>query len=381
MPPVRDNQKPASIRAETSREGILTLTIDGRLDAQTTGNVWRETARVVEQASPRRIILDASHVDYCDGSGIGFLMQLQRQQQSRKGEIEIRGLASEFQHLLELFDPREFERTEREEPKRINVFEEAGRATVSIWGDIRNLVTFVGELGAALVSAVLHPRKVRWKDALLTAEQAGVNALPIIGLMGFLIGLIIAFQSAIPMRQFGAEIFVADLVGLSMLRELGPLITAIILAGRTGSAFAAELGTMKVNEEIDALTTMGLDPVRFLVSTRVMAAVVMTPLLTIFCNLFALTGGGVVFVLLGFPPITYVNQLVSALNYVDLLSGLFKAFVFGILVAGVGCLRGLQTTTGAQAVGESTTRAVVSGIILIIVTDGIFGVVFYYLGI
>ncbi|MFQ5932499.1 MAG: ABC transporter permease, partial [Nitrospiraceae bacterium] len=270
---MRDNQKPASIRAETSREGILTLTIDGRLDAQTTGNVWRETARVVEQASPRRIILDASHVDYCDGSGIGFLMQLQRQQQSRKGEIEIRGLASEFQHLLELFDPREFERTEREEPKRINVFEEAGRATVSIWGDIRNLVTFVGELGAALVSAVLHPRKVRWKDALLTAEQAGVNALPIIGLMGFLIGLIIAFQSAIPMRQFGAEIFVADLVGLSMLRELGPLITAIILAGRTGSAFAAELGTMKVNEEIDALTTMGLDPVRFLVSTRVMAAV------------------------------------------------------------------------------------------------------------
>ena len=364
-----------------SGEGTLTLTLSGRLDSRTTGPVWREAARVLGQTPPPRVIVDASQVEYCDGSGIGFLLDLRRRQQGPGRALEIRGLAAEFQNLLDLYDPREFEKTEREERKSINIAEDAGRAAVKIWQDFRTLIAFVGELLVATLSAVFHPRKVRWKDAFYVVEQAGVNALPIIGLMGFLIGLIIAFQSAIPLRQFGAEIFVANLVGLSMVRELGPLITAIILAGRTGSAFAAELGTMKVNEEIDALTTMGLDPVRFLVASRVMAATFVTPLLTIFCTLFALIGGGVVFVVLGFPMVTYISQLVGAMSYVDLLGGLFKAFVFGIVVAGIGCLRGLQTTTGAQAVGESTTRAVVAGIALIIAIDGIFGVVYFYLGI
>ena len=309
------------------------------------------------------------------------MLELRRQQTRRGAEIEIRGLASAFQDLLDLFDPREFEKVEREERKPINVAEETGRATVRIWEDIRTLITFVGELAVDLLSALRRPTQVRWRDACLVAETAGANALPIIGLMSFLIGLIIAFQSAIPMRQFGAEIFVANLIGLIMLRELGPLITGIILAGRSGSAFAAELGTMKVNEEIDALTTMGVEPVRFLVVPRVIAAVVITPLLTVFANLFGLIGGGVVFLSLGFPLVTYVNQMLWTVDYGDLLGGLFKAFVFGILVAGVGCLRGLQTATGAQAVGESTTRAVVSGIVLIIVTDGIFAVMYYYLGI
>ena len=161
-----------------------------------------------------------------------------------------------------------------------------------------------------------------------------------------------AFQAAIPMRQFGAEIFVANLIGLSMLRELGPLMTAIILAGRSGSAFAAELGTMKVNEEIDALTTMGIDPVHFLVVPRVISAVLMTPLLALFSDLLGLIGGAVVLLSLGFPLITYINQVLSAVAFGDLLGGLVKSFVFGILVAGIGCLRGLQTKTGASAVGE-----------------------------
>jgi phospholipid/cholesterol/gamma-HCH transport system permease protein len=195
------------------------------------------------------------------------------------------------------------------------------------------------------------------------------------------VGLIIAFQAAMPMGQFGAEIFVADLIALGMLRELGPLMTAIVLAGRSASAFAAELGTMKVNEEIDALSTMGLDPVRFLVVTRVLAALVMTPLLTIFANLVGLIGGAVVLLSLGFPLVTYTNRVLAAVDYVDLASGLCKAFVFGILIAAIGCLRGLQTGTGARAVGESTTRAVVSGIVLIVVVDGVFAVVYHYLGI
>jgi phospholipid/cholesterol/gamma-HCH transport system permease protein len=183
------------------------------------------------------------------------------------------------------------------------------------------------------------------------------------------------------LRQFGAQLFIANLIGLSMLRELGPLMTAIILAGRSGSAFAAELGTMKVREEIDALKTMGLDPVRFLIVTRVVAAVCMTPLLTIFADLVGLIGGSVVMLSLGFPLVTFFHQVQYALSYGSLVGGLVKSFAFGILVAAIGCLRGLQTGTGATAVGQSTTSAVVSGIILIAITDGIFSVVYYYLGV
>jgi ABC-type transport system involved in resistance to organic solvents, permease component len=172
----------------------------------------------------------------------------------------------------------------------------------------------VGELCAALGRAIRHPGLVRWRDAWLTAELAGVNALPIVALLGFLLGLIMAFQAAIPMRQFGADLYVANLIGLSILRELGPLLTAIVLAGRSGSAFAAELGTMKVSEELDALTTMGLEPVGFLVVPRVIAAVAMTPLLAIFAGVFGLIGGAVVMLSLGFPLVTYMNQVQAAVT-------------------------------------------------------------------
>lgn len=192
---------------------------------------------------------------------------------------------------------------------------------------------------------------MRWKDAFLVAGTAGVNALPIVGLISFLVGPIIAFQAAIPMKQSGAEIFVADLIATAMLRELGPLVTAIVLAGRSGLAFAAEIGTMKINEEINALTTMGLDPVRFLVVTRVIAAVLMTPLLSVFANLMGLVGGAIVVLSLGYPLVTYVNQVPGAADFVDLIGGLSKAFVFGLIAAGIGCLRGLQTKTRASAAG------------------------------
>ena len=295
--------------------------------------------------------------------------------------MEIRGLPVEYQPLLELFDPSEFKEVKPARPEPVHLPLQVGEAAAHLWHDMAALVRFVGELAAALAAAARHPGNVRWRDALLAAENAGVNALPIVALISFLMGLIMAFQSAIPMRQFGVEIFVADLVALSMLRELGPLMTAIILAGRSGSAFAAELGTMKVNEEINALTTMGLDPVRFLVVTRVLAAVFMMPFLTIFANLMGLIGGSVVLLSMDYPLVTYVQEVLNAVHLKDLMSGLGKSVVFAILVAGVGCLRGLQTRTGASAVGLSATSAVVSGIVLVVIADGVFSVMFYYLGI
>jgi phospholipid/cholesterol/gamma-HCH transport system permease protein len=211
----------------------------------------------------------------------------------------------------------------------------------------------------------------------LIAQTAGVNALVVTGMVSFLTGVIMAFQAAVPLRQFGVDIFVVNLVALALLRELGPIMTAVVFAGRSGSAFAAEIGTMKVNEELNALQTMGLDPVRFLVVPRVLAGFLVTPILTIYANLLGVAGGFFVMMLQGFPFAALWNQLLTAVTVHDVLSGLIKSFVFGVLVAGIGCLRGLQTGTGAEAVGVSTTRAVVSGIFLVVVVDAIFAVIFY----
>jgi phospholipid/cholesterol/gamma-HCH transport system permease protein len=343
--PTTDPLPPAELPEIISHDdpdGSFVLEIRGRLDVETSASIWAR---------------------------------------GRKVKVDFQGLAPAIQRLLDAVDIDALESSPTDIHPPDSAVVEIGRAFDGLLHDIVTLVAFVGELTAALVGAVLNPRRIRWRDALLTAEQVGVNALPIIALIGFLLGLILSFQAAVPMKQFGAEIFVADLVGLSLVRELAPLMTAIILAGRSGSAFAAELGTMKVNEELDALATMGLEPVRFLVVTRVIAAVAMTPLLTVFSILFGLLGGLIVFLSLGFPVVTYFNELVFAVSYGDLLGGLFKALVFGLLVAGIGCLRGLQTRTGASAVGLSATSAVVSGILLIALSDGLFAVIFYLLDI
>lgn len=375
------SQTSVDLRLEGPRDGLLKLIFSGQLDAATTGTVWRRAEAAITKSKPKDVIVDAAGIDYCDGAGIALLVHLRSLQNKSGGSLQIEGLRPEFESLLQDWAQASLTGAESEHPQQRELAVEIGEATVEVWRDIQVLVSFVGELFSALVYAVAHPRSVRWRDALAVAEVAGVNALPIVALIAFLMGLIMAFQAASPLRQFGAELFIANLIGLSVLRELGPLMTAIVVAGRSGSAFAAELGTMKVREEIDALKTMGLDPVRFLIVPRVVAAVCMTPLLTIFADLVGLMGGSVVMLSLGFPLITYFHQVQYAVTYGSLVGGLVKAFVFGILVAGIGCLRGLQAGTGATAVGESTTSAVVSGIILIAITDGIFSVIYYYLGV
>jgi phospholipid/cholesterol/gamma-HCH transport system permease protein len=372
-------QTSPQFHSNINRDGVLEFSVIGRLDSMTTGRVWRQAEQQLLRAKPAALVVDASQIDYCDGSGIAWLVFLRQHQEARGARLEIRGLHGEFQELLNdaLSGDSLAPAAPAEEHRRFT--EQVGKAVYETFHDIGSVISFVGELFVAMVHAARQPRRVRWRDTLKIAEALGVDALPIVLLIGFLMGLIMAFQAAVPLGQFGAQIFVANLIGLAILRELGPLMTAIVLAGRSGSAFAAEIGTMKVREEIDALKTMGLEPVRFLVVPRVIAAVVMTPLLTVFADLVGVMGGSVVLLSLGFPLMTFFRQLQSAVSYGSPVGGLVKSFFFGILVAAIGCLRGLQTKSGASAVGESTTSAVVSAIILIVITDGIFSVIYYYL--
>jgi len=360
-------------------DGRRVLALDGRLDSNTVRAVWSDAHRALADAPAKPVTVDAAKVDYCDGAGVALLIDLIAQE--RAAPVEIANLKPAFELLLKQFDPKRVAKDIDPEVKRRPAIEEIGRAAAAVWKDIAEQITFIGELSAALFHALLRPHTVRWRDVWRVCERVGVDALPIVALISFLLGMILAFQSAVPMKRFGAEIFVADLIGLSMLRELGPLMTAILLAGRSGAAFAAEIGTMRVNQEVDAITTMGLDPVRFLVTPRVIAALLMTPLLVLFSMLLGLVGGAITMTSFSIPVVTFMKEVESAVSFTDFMAGFVKSFVFAILIAGIGCLRGLQTAAGASAVGESATRAVVSGIILLVVVDGIFAVAFYILNV
>lgn len=371
----------ASIEYQKLDNKNLKLVISGQLNTESVGGLWRRTVRKVAKAAPEFLVVDAGGIEYCDGAGVALLLHLKGIQQHNARTIQIDGLRPEFEQLLKLFDPGEVGGPERQPNSFVRLLENAGRVTVKMLEDFKAQISFIGELFVKLLQMLVHPGDLRVKDTLLVAEKSGADAIGITALIGFLIGLILAFQSAIAMQQFGAEIFVADLVTISLFRELGPLLTAFVLASRSGSAFAAELGTMKINEEIDALITMGLDPVRFLAIPRVIAAIIITPLLTMFNNFFGLVGCGLVMISVGFAPIAVITQIQQATGLVDLFGGLFKTLIFGLLIAGIGCLRGLQTGKGASAVGDSATSAVVSSVIAIVVADGVFAVIYYFLGI
>jgi phospholipid/cholesterol/gamma-HCH transport system permease protein len=240
-------------------------------------------------------------------------------------------------------------------------------------------IAFLGEAVVALIRLPTRRRMLRGSDLLRYADEAGVRALPLVLLMGFLMGLILAFQSAIPMRQFGADLYVVNLVSISLLRELGPLLAAVILSGRTGSAFAAEIGTMKVNEELDALATMGIDRMTMLVLPRLMAVMLVMPALTLVLDLAGLLGMTVVMRIFGYPLAAVSQQITTAATASDLYGGLFKAVCFGAAVAAIGCWQGFSTGTGPRAVGLSATGAVVGGIVATIVLDGLFALIFYRL--
>lgn len=378
----RHHNLPVPSFSGSVENGALVMRIGGRLDARGAADLWPEVRRFVDSKGVRSIQVDGAGIEYADGAGAALLVYIRQVATRLSVPVGFKDLPDAVAGMLSLY-PEETLQAEEAASKRggRGFVESVGASAWSGLTGLRDHIAFLGELSLGMLKAILHPRGLRARDFFRVAEAGGPQALPIIAMLGFLVGLILAFQGAVLMKQFGAEIYIADFVGKSVARELGPLITAIIVAGRTGSAFAAEIGTMKVNEEIDALTTMGLDPVRFLVIPRVSAATLMTPLLAVMTNLFGLLGGSMVMRALGFPFVTYINRVLAAVTPADYLGGLVKALVFGLLISGAGCLCGLRTGEGASAVGSSATRAVVSSIIMIVIADGVFAVLFYNLGI
>jgi phospholipid/cholesterol/gamma-HCH transport system permease protein len=263
----------------------------------------------------------------------------------------------------------------RRQEQPTSLFHSVGEVAIQAQSGIYHAVSFIGETVLAGVNMLRARAQFRWSDTLVVMQEVGPEALGVVALINFLVGVILAFVGAVQLRQFGASIYVADLVAIGTVREMGALMTGIILSGRTGAAFAAQLGTMKVNEEIDAFKTFGISPIEFLVLPRILALLLMMPLLVVFADAIALFGGYLVSVsMLDVTAVEYFNRSVEAITLSSFLLGVFKGGFFGLLVAITGCLRGIQCGNNAAAVGQATTSAVVTGITWIIASDGIFAV-------
>ncbi|MFI5396657.1 MAG: MlaE family lipid ABC transporter permease subunit [Candidatus Binatia bacterium] len=356
----------------------VAMAIRGRIEI---GNAQRLLSDIVERvpSHARQVVLDLSGVDYFDSGGGAVLIGLRQRLVRTGAELRIARSTAAIDGFLSVVDEQALLAPPPPPAPPVGLTTGIGAETLKLLADFHALVVFTGELVLGLWEGMRNPLRMRWRETWLYMERTGLDGVPIVSLISFLMGLITAFQAAVQLTQFGADIYVANLVGLSIVRELGPLMTAIIAAGRSGAAFAAEIGTMKVSEEVDALTTMGLDRTRFLVTPKVIALLVMLPCLTVCADLVGILGGlTVATVGLGLPAQVYLRQTRLALTVWDITSGLIKSVAFAILIAGVGCLRGFEARGGAESVGRSTTSAIVASIFLIIVADAIFTIVFHY---
>jgi len=360
--------------------GCLHLRLSGDLSTENTSMLLDDLNAYLSGKPPKNVTLDLGGVGYFDSTAAIVIAQTKSDLGGKGSSLNLINVKPEIQGLfgilnLELLFGEKASLKER----RPGLLTRVGEAAIRFAKDTVFTCAYLGDVTLGLGYAIRHPHKIRWNDVFLYMDRTGIEAIPIILLISFLVGFIMAFQAAVQLRQFGADIFVANLVGLSVVRELGPLMTAIIVAGRSGAAFAAEIGTMKVSEEIDALKSMGLDPTRFLIIPKIIATVVTVPTLTLVSDLVGIFGGLVVAVtFLDITPWGYILQTQRALDIFDVFSGYLKSVVFALLIAGIGCMRGLQVEGGAQEVGRLTTSAVVSGIFLIIVYDALFTLMFNY---
>lgn len=366
----------AATVAATFEGGRLEVVLGGRWQLTEPRPAW---AAVLAGRKPERLAVRTADLAVWDSSLPLFVHEAARW--ARVAGIycdldgvpeQIRSLVRQLEGVQETCVP--FDRSD-------SFLTQVGLAAQETWDKAGEISRFVGECTLSAVQAVRSPRRFRWRDTLHEMQQCGAMALPIVSLISFLVGVTLAYTGAIVLRQFGGDIWIADLIGLSMVREMGAMMTAVVLAGRTGAAFAATLGNMKSNEEIDALETLGIPAVQFLVLPRLLALAVMMPLLALYANALGVIGGMVVAMgLLSIPPTAYWVEMKTIVDLSDIMVGVIKAGAFGLIVGLAGCLRGLQAERSAMGVGRAATSAVVTAILLIIVADAVFAVLFNALG-
>jgi len=331
--------------------------------------------------APARVVFDTRGLGDWDSSLLTFLIELMGFCGQKGVAVSKEGLPEGVVRLINLASAVPEEKEARKQSGREPFLSRVGEATLEVAKSAGEMLSFIGEAFLAFLRFLRGTARFRRSDLVLLIQECGVQALPIVSLISVLVGLILAFVGAVQLKLFGAQIYVADLVGIGMAREMGAMMTAIVMAGRTGAAFAAQLGTMEVNEEIDALKTLGVSPMEFLVLPRMLALVLMLPLLCLYADLMGIVGGGIIGVgMLDISPMQYFNETMSALNLTQFIAGLIKAGVFGVLVALSGCLRGMQCGRSASAVGDAATSAVVTAIVSIIVSDAILTVIYDRIG-
>jgi len=368
-----------------------TITSEDTLAVELTGDWLLDAAlpdiepvleRLRDTPAPAGIRFDASELGDWDTGLVARLVSIRRDAEANGVACDESGLPDGVRQLIALaFAVREREGARRK-ARDIGLLASIGEKTQRIVGRSRELLEFLGELVLSFGRLFRGKATYLRSDLVQYIQEAGAEALPIVSLISFLIGMIFAFVGVMQLENFGAGIYTADLVAVAMVREMAPIMTAIIMAGRTGAAYAAQIGTMKVNEEVDALTTLGMDPIDFLVTPRVIALIIMLPMLTLYGSLMGILGGTFVGLsMLDVSIVQYATQTVNSVGLNSLLGGLFKSVVYGSLVAIAGCQQGLACGNSAMAVGESTTRAVVMGIVLIVVSASILTVIYINLGI
>ena len=378
---VPDKPHTFDLSAEGTPGEACTLFLSGRLALENLERLLAGAESLLQTHRPSAIRADLTGVTYMDSAGALFIGRLRSLAAARSVPLELDGLGEDARRILSLVESKSAPAvTKAAAEKPEGFFPKVAETAESMLHAFADLMTFVGEVFLALLHSLLHPRMVRWNAVLFYMRRAGVEGLPVVGLISLLLGLIMAFMASLQLRQFGANIYVASLVSISIVRELGPIMTAILVAGRSGSAFAAEIGTMMVNEEVDALTTMGFDPIRFLVIPKVIAAIVVVPVLTLYADLLGVLGGLIVGVTgLDITVNAYMTQTIKSIRIFDMNASMFKATCFALLISGIVCYRGFQVRGGAEAVGAAATAAEVAANFLVIVAGLAFAIMLHYI--
>ncbi len=370
------------IRAE--REGDrLVLTAGGRWVVSALAEVDARL-RDLETGSVRQARIDIAAIETLDSTGAWILHRTAKQLRASGLTAEFAGVGQAHGEMLELIGRDDVDQTlERDEMAPVlAMVGRVGQATFAVRDEAADLLNFLGLTVLTALRTARRPGRLRLISLASHVERVGLNALPIVGLLSFLIGVVVAYQGADQLRRFGAEIFTVNLIGVSILREMGVLLTAIIIAGRSGSAFTAEIGTMQVNEEVDAMRTIGLDPIEVLVLPRVMALVIALPLLTVFADLMGLMGGALMsFVTLDISFDQFAERFKTVIPMWSFWIGMIKAPVFGLAIGLVGCREGLGVSGSAESVGKQTTKSVVVAIFLVIIIDAAFSILFSFVGV